>query len=146
MKMFYGNTPIKSLNVKHYEMSTNDCDMIASDLQAGKTAVAKGQKITGTGKSFEFAYYGQLRTNFAQILPSDNINIVHISCLNYPIKFNVALGNMKNLDFSIGQNIGNIIIDNIEYPLTATVANKRLTIACDQSLFIQIFYGKDNYV
>ena len=32
MKMYLGKTPIKGLNVKHFEMDTNDCDMIASDM------------------------------------------------------------------------------------------------------------------
>ena len=79
MKMIYGGVPVNSMKLKHYEISTNDCDMVASDLQAGKTAVAKGRKITGTGKSFEFACYGQLDTNAKRYVPA-NINVVEI-CL-----------------------------------------------------------------
>ena len=85
MKMFYGNTPVKSLNIRHYEMNTNDCDMIASDLQAGKKAVATGQKITGTGKSFEFASYGGWMTNLPLAIPS-MINAIQIGSNNYFVR------------------------------------------------------------
>lgn len=45
MKMYYGGTPIKSLNVKHYEMSTSDATVQPSDLQSGVTCYARGQKL-----------------------------------------------------------------------------------------------------
>lgn len=144
MKMIYNGTPINSMKVKHYEMDTNDCDMIASDLQAGKTAVARGKKITGTGKSFEFAYYGQLYTNVGAPVPSV-VNIVEIASLDYPVRASVALNNMKNLDFSSPQSIGSIIVDGISYPISVVVSNGKIIASCDKTIKLQIFYGKDNY-
>ena len=35
MKLIYGNTPVKSMNVNYYEKNTNDATMKASDLQVG---------------------------------------------------------------------------------------------------------------
>ena len=80
--------------------------MIASDLQAGKTAVARGQKITGTGKSFEFANYGELRTNADRFVPS-NINVIEVSSMEYPIKLSISLTEMVDIDFS--QNAFNFL-------------------------------------
>ena len=146
MKLAYGSVPVKALNINYFEQDTNDCDMIASDLQAGKTAVARGQKITGTGKAFEFAYYGAVETNDIQIIPSANINVIQISSVGYPIKFSIPLSNMKTLDFSVGQVIGSVIIDSIDYPITVTSSDNMLIIECDQTIFLQVFYGKDNYI
>lgn len=145
MKMMYNGTQIKSLNVKHYEMDTNSCDMIASDLQAGKTAVARGKKITGTGKSFEFANYGRVDTNVGLFAPT-LINVTEIACLDYPIRASMALNTMKNVDFSITQTIGYVVIDNIEYPITAQVVGVILTFTCEKTIELQYFCGKDNYV
>ena len=114
MKLMYGNVPVKALNINYFEQDTNDCDMIASDLQAGKTAVARGKKITGTGKSFEFARYGQLVTNESDYVPSD-INIVHICSLDNPVKLTIALNNMKNQDFSAPLEIGSMFVNNVFY-------------------------------
>lgn len=145
MKLMYGNVPVKSMNIHHFEMNTNDCDMIASDLQAGKTAVARGKKIVGTGKSFEFAYYGATETNRAQYIPSD-INVVEISSVNYPIQLTIALNQMEFIDFSISQVIGRVIVDNVSYDISIQASNNTLTVSCDKQVTLQIFYGKDNYV
>ena len=143
--MIYNGTPIKSMNIKHYEISTNDATMKASDLQSGVTAYAKGKKITGTGKSFEFAYYGGIEANFPNYIPS-MINVVEITSTVYPIKANIALSSMRDIDFSTSQIIGSVIINNVEYPITSTIVNNFLTLSCDESISLQIFYGKDNYV
>lgn len=145
MKMIYNGTPVNSLKVKHYEMDTNDCDMVASDLQAGKTAVAKGKKITGTGKSFEFAYYGLISSNDMMFIPN-NINVVEIASLSYPVQHTIALGDMKTCDFSIEQIIGNIVVDGILYPVTVVASGNFFTISCGVDTYLEIFYGKDNYV
>ena len=144
MKMMYNGTQIKSLNIKHYEMDTNSCDMIASDLQAGKTAVARGKKITGTGKSFEFAQYGTLETNMGRYVPS-NINIIELASSVYPIKLKTNLIDLLTLDFSTNQNIASVTIDGIEYNLYASVVSNIFKITCDKTFYLEVFYGKDNY-
>lgn len=145
MKMIYNGAPIKSLNIKHYEVSTNDCTMVPSDLQAGVTGVAKGKKIVGTGKSFEFAQYGKLKTNARRYVPN-MVNIVEVASTEHPVKLTIPLTDMKNLDFTTKQNVGSVIIDNVEYPLFAQVVSNILTISCDKSFYLQLFYGKDNYI
>lgn len=145
MKLVYGGVPYNSLKVKHYEVSTNDCDMIASDLQAGKTAVARGQKIIGTGKSFEFAYYGQFETNDTFPIPSI-INVVEVASLLYPIQLAIPMIDMKNRDFSIEQVVGNVIVNNVSYPIKVKYTNNQISITCEQTFPLQVFFGKDNYV
>ena len=145
MKLMYGNVPVKSLNIHSYELNTNDCDMVASDLQAGKTAVARGQKIIGTGKCFEFASYGEFEANDEWSIPSD-INVIQITCLSYPTQTLVDVRNTKNLDFSTEQTIGELVADNTEYPINVTVLDNILKIACGKTVTFQVFYGKDNYV
>lgn len=145
MKMIYNGTPMKSLHVHHFEMNTNDCTMIPSDLQAGVTAFAKGKKVTGTGKCFEFANYGQLETNMGRYVPS-MINIVGVSSLDYPVKLLIPLNEMKNKDFSSIQEIGSVTIDGVDYALTAQVSSNIFKINCEKTFFLEVFYGKDNYV
>lgn len=144
MKMMYGGTPINSMKVKHYEVSTQDCTAIPSDLQAGVTCVSKGRKITGTGKSFEFANYGQLKTNVGRFVPNV-INVIEIASMEHPIKLTLKLNDMKNKDFSVSQDIGIVSIDGVEYALVAQVVSNILTISCEQTFYLQVFYGKDNY-
>lgn len=145
MKMFYGNTPVNSMRVIKHDVSTNDATMKASDLQAGITAYAKGKKVTGTGKSFEFANYGELRTNTDRFVPSD-VNIIEISSTQYPVKLNMPLYDVITLDFSTEQILATVNIDGVEYSLTAKVTNNILKITCDKTFYLQVFYGKDNYL
>lgn len=145
MKMFLGNTPMKNLNIHHYEISTNDCDMVASDLQAGKTAVARGQKITGTGKSFEFASYGDFKTNDSVYVPS-SINVIQVSSTNEPIKLAMTLNDMRYNNFNTPVEIGSVFVNGAYYPISVVVTNNILTISCEQDIALEVFYGKDNYV
>ena len=145
MKMFYGGVPVNSMKVHHFEMDTNDATIVPSDLQSGVTAYARGQKITGTGKSFEFANYGGLLTNSKRYVP-DIINVIEISSLVYPIKQNIELNNQREIDFSTSQHIADAIIDGVSYPITVVISSNFLTISCDQTFTMQVFYGKDNYV
>lgn len=145
MKMIYGGTPINSLKVKHYELDTNSATVQPSDLQAGVTCFAKGKKMTGTGKSFEFAYYGQFETNDSMVIPSF-INVVEISSLTHPVQLIIPLSDMKNIDFSLPQSVGNVMIDGVSYPVTVVVENNEILVSCDQTIKLEIFYGKDNYV
>lgn len=145
MKMIYNGTPIKSLNIKHYEMDTNSCDMIASDLQAGKTAVARGKKITGTGKSFEFASYATTALNYPIPIPT-NINVIELASTTYPVTMAMRLIEIKNVDFSTEKTIGSVMVDSVEYPISMVVSNNIMTISCDKNISLELFYGKDNYV
>lgn len=145
MKMYYGNTPVKKVNISHYEMNTNDATVMPSDLQAGVSCYARGQKVVGTGKSFEFAYYGYFETNFPMFIPSD-INVIEVASTDNPIQLTTILSNMKNLDFSIENIIAKVIVDGISYDLIAQVSQDELTIFCEKDVTLQVFYGKDNYV
>jgi hypothetical protein len=146
MKLVYGGVPYNTTKVRHYEVDTNSATCEPSAVQAGLTYFANGRKEVGTGKSFEFAYYGAVETNDMQIIPSANINVVQISSVSYPIKFSILLNDMKTLDFSVGQVIGSVIIDSIDYPITVTSSDNMLIIECDQTIFLEVFYGKDNYI
>ena len=141
MKLMLGGTPVKKMMIHN---DTMDATMVASDLQAGVTAYANGQKVTGTGKSFEFATYGATKTNISDYIPS-LINVVEITSLDYPIKSSIAFKNMKDIDFSTEQMIGSVTIDGVEYPITVIVENNIITFNCDKTVTLQSFYGKDNY-
>lgn len=144
MKMFYGNTPIKSMKIKHYELNTNSATVTPSDMQSGITCFAKGQKVTGTGKCFEFAMYGSWVTNLPIAIPS-MINTVQIGCADYPVRTIVSVHDTKTCDFSAPQTIAEIIVDGEIYPLIVSVQNEMLTITCDHTIRIELFYGKDRY-
>lgn len=145
MKMIYGGTPVNSLKVRHYEKNTNDATTVPAAVQAGLIYYANGKREVGTGKSFEFAMYGDFEANDDWFIPTE-INVIHISCLNYPTQTTVSIRDTSNLDFSNGQIVGKLTKNNIEYPITVTVADNILTIACDVVATFQVFYGKDNYI
>lgn len=142
MKLMLGNTPVKKMMIHN---DTQDATMVASDLQAGVTCYAKGQKVTGTGKSFEFANYGRCETNLIDFVPSA-INVIHIGSIDYPVRMTVALNVMKTLDFTNAQQVAEVLIGETMYPITVSVQDGILDIACEKTITIQIFYGKDNYV
>lgn len=48
MKCYLGISPVKSLNIRKLDVDTNDATIVASDMQTGSIAYAKGQKVTGT--------------------------------------------------------------------------------------------------
>ena len=145
MKMFYGNTPVNSLNIKHYELNTNDATLKASDMQSGITAYARGQKVTGTGKALSFANYGVMYTNIQDFVP-EIINVIEIASVHYPVRNAIALNDMRNVDFSVEQTIGSVVVDGIEYPITTNFNGMIFTLNCEKTIALEVFYGKDNYV
>lgn len=145
MKMIYGGVPVQSLKVKHYEMDTNSATVQPSDLHSGITCYARGKKVTGTGRSFDFANYGSIYTNVATIIPSV-VNVVEVASLTYPVQLSMALTDMKNVDFSNSQTIANIIVDGEPHTITVVISDGKMTLVCDKTMKLQIFYGKDNYV
>ena len=144
--MIYGGVPVNSLKVKHYELDTNSATVQPSDMQSGITAYARGQKIIGTGKSFEFAYYGRMLSNDSFIIPTNTVNVVHISSVDYPVHSLVHLANMDNLDFTSGQVVCNLIVNGSEHPVTVIANNNEISVNCDVNVYFEIFFGKDNYV
>lgn len=145
MKMMYNGTPIKSLNIKHFEVSTNDCTMKASDLQAGVTGVARGKKIVGTGKCFEFAAYGNTPSNKSIPIPCE-INTILISSTTYPVQSLFAMDDISNIDFSSGRTVANLIVNGNSNPIIVTVSDNMFTISCNEDVILEYFMGKDAYV
>jgi hypothetical protein len=145
MKLIYGGVPYNTTKVRHFETSTNGATAVNSAVQAGLTYYANGRKEVGTGKSFEFAMYGDFEANDDWFIPTE-INVIHISCSSYPTLTEVDIMKTLDLDFSQGQVIGKLIADNAEYPITVTVLDNIITIACDKIVTFQVFYGKDNYI
>lgn len=145
MKLCIGDTPITAMNVVSYDVNTDDATVTPASMQAGVTAYAKGTKITGTGKAFKFASYGTSKTNQPTPVPTD-INVIEVASTVYPIQMKVELANMKSVDFSTPQTIGTVTVDGATYNITAVVADDKLTVSCQKTFDIQLFYGKDEYV
>lgn len=145
MKLMYGNVPVKSLNIHTYEQDTNSATVQASDMQAGVTAFARGQKIVGTGKCFSFAMYGVFETN-ASIYVPNNINVVEIASTEHPIKSLISFQNINTIDFSAEQAVGVIDINGLNIEIKAKVENNILTFICSNTINLEIFFGKDDYL
>jgi hypothetical protein len=133
------------MNAHCLEIPTDDATVQPSDVQAGITYYARGEKGVGTGKAFEFANYGSMYTNAPDFVPTP-INVIEIASLDYPIRNLIGLNDMKNTDFSIEQTIGIATIDGNEYPITTRLDGVLLTLSCEKEIRLQVFYGKDNYV
>lgn len=146
MKLAYGSVPVKALNINYFEQDTNDCDMIASDLQAGKTAVARGQKIVGTGKSFSFATYGDFPMGIPYPVPTSDINTIILSSHTHPVKMEMSIIKLRDVDFTTAQQVASVIIDGVDYPITLQILNNLLTISCSQTTTLQVMFGKDEYI
>lgn len=142
MKMYLGDVPVKAL---YTHTDTDEGNITAPDMQSGMIAFAKGVKLTGTGKAFAFAFYGQISTNKALPVPSI-INVIEVSSLTYPVKMNIALSSMKNINFSTIQKIGAVTINGTAYDITAQVSNNMLTVGCSKDISLEVFYGRDEHV
>lgn len=142
MKMYLGDVPVKAL---YTHTDTDEGNITAPDMQSGMIAFAKGVKLTGTGKAFAFASYGQISTNKALPVPSI-INVIEVSSLTYPVKTNIALSSMKNTNFSKIQKIGAVTINGTAYDITAQVSNNMLTVGCSKDISLEVFYGRDEHV
>lgn len=142
MKMYLGDVPVKAL---YTHTDTDEGNITAPDMQSGMIAFAKGVKLTGTGKAFAFASYGQMSTNEAWPVPSI-INVIEVSSLTYPVKTNIALSSMKNTNFSTIQKIGAVTINGTAYDITAQVSNNMLTVGCSKDISLEVFYGRDEHV
>lgn len=145
MKMIYNGTPVKSLNVHHFEQDTNSATVQPSDMQAGTTCFARGKKVTGTGKAFEFAMYGTWVTNLPIVIPT-MVNVVQISSIVYPIRMRTPVHDTTNLDFSTPQTIAEANIENEIFPITVFIQDGMLFISCDLQIDIDFFIGKDRYI
>lgn len=145
MKMFLGNTPMNSLNIHHFEMDTNDATLLASDLQTGVTAYARGQKVTGTGKCFSFATYGDWMTNESDFVPTI-INTIQIGSVDYPVRMTAKMMDMRNYDFSTPKEVAEVIVNGVVYPISVSVQDGELLITCEKTINIQLFIGKDEYL
>lgn len=142
MKMYLGDVPVKAL---YTHTDTDEGNITAPDMQSGMIAFAKGVKLTGTGKAFAFASYGQMPTNEAWPVPSI-INVIEVSSLTYPVKTNIALSSMKNTNFSTIQKIGAVTINGTAYDITAQVSNNMLTVGYSKDISLEVFYGRDEHV
>lgn len=145
MKLCLGNTPVKSLNIRKLDVDTNDATIVASDMQSGSIAYAKGQKVTGTGKAFAFASYGAVHLNVPIPVPS-MINIVEIASTIYPTTMPLGLADVKDVDLSTSNVIANVSIDGQTYPVSAIVTDGMLSLTCEKDISLEVFYGKDDHV
>lgn len=145
MKMIYGGTPVNSMKVRHYEVNTNGATTVPSAVQAGLTYFANGRQEVGTGKCFSFASYGGWMTNESNFIPMD-INTVQIGSMDYPVRTTLSMTNSHLYDFTTPQNVGEVIVDGMAYPLTVSVQNGEFLVTCEKTINIELFIGKDEYI
>ena len=142
MKLMLGNTPVKKMMIHN---DTQDATMVASDLQAGVTCYAKGQKVTGTGKSFSTATYGGWMTNVPDFIFSD-INTVQVGSVDHPVKMATSMIETHYYDFSTPKKVADVVIDGVSYPISLSVQGGEFIFSCDKTINIELFIGKDEYV
>lgn len=144
MKMYLGGTPVKTMKVKHFEVDTNSATVEPSAVQAGLIYFAKGRQEVGTGKAFAFASYGSAPLNSMIPIPVP-INVVWISSTTYPVRSALSFTDVLNVDFSTNPIIAYITVDGTDYPINLKINKNIMTISCDYSTLVELFYGKDEY-
>lgn len=89
------------------EPSSYGTDITPEDMQSGRTAVSKGKIITGTGRAFEFARYGQYTV---EIVQDENNNDVYGAMLKVKPECNIVfISSVSNGDmFSQNSFIFNV--------------------------------------
>lgn len=143
MQLRLGDTKVKALMIHN---DTSDATLKASDMQAGVTGYANGQKITGTGKAFVFALYGNFSSNEMIPLPVTEINTLVVSCAGNPVKMAATTVVMRDYDFSTDKQVAAVTVNGTDYPITLRVTGGIATFSCDQTVMLQLFVGKDEYI
>lgn len=145
MKLCIGSTPVSSLHIRKLDIDTNDADIVPSDMNAGSTAYARGQKITGTGKCFSFATYGTFSSNGSIPIPVTSINTVVLCSDVYFVKMSTTMLNFKEYDFSVDNEIATITVNGTNYPISMKIDNGNLVLTCSENVSIEAFFGKDDH-
>lgn len=86
MAYIVNNKSIKHVGVLT-EPNSYQTDIKPEDMQCGSTAVSKGKVVTGTGRAFEFAKYGQ---ECVDAIPDENGNEVYGIMIPEPSASNVV--------------------------------------------------------
>lgn len=146
MKLIYGGVPYNTTKVNHYEIDTNSATVQPSDLQAGVTCFARGERVVGTGKAFAFAFYGDIITNIPYSFPLCGVNTIIISSFSNPIKMNMSINDIRQNKTISNLAIGMISINGINYPISVTVDDTGFTFHCEEMIAIQGFCGKDEHI
>lgn len=89
-------------------LETYDADITPENMQHGMTAYARGQKVIGTGKAFEFVQYGSMVVE--EIIDTDGT-------IRHGILFNVDAG--ANIVFIAASDVGDAIVQT-EYLVNMT--------------------------
>lgn len=87
MSYIVNGKPVKSVGIIT-EPSSYGTDITPEDMQSGRTAVSKGKIVTGTGRAFEFARYGQCHVD---VLYDENNKAVYGTMFKIESDCNIVL-------------------------------------------------------
>lgn len=150
MAYIVNNKSIKHVGVLT-EPNSYQTDIKSEDMQCGSTAVSKGKVVTGTGRCFESAGYGERYVEDDG--ESSVISIFTRSCPNVVLiasttEGDVVLQHTHKIDFASADKIEIGVNRDSAEGVYASYANNVLTIytasMVESHTRLKYFYGKDN--
>ena len=150
MAYIVNNKHIKQVSVLT-EPNSYQTDIKPVDMQSGKTAVSKGKIVTGTGRCFESAGYGESYVEYDG--SAFVISIFTRSCPNVifivpTMEGDVVVQHTHTIDLKNNDSVELGVDNSSSEKVYATYSNNLLTIhiqsMLDSDTCLKYFYGKDN--
>lgn len=136
MKMMLGTKPIKALSIRN---DSPERGMSAMTRQNGSANFASEQQWMESCQPFCLTASVTMETDHPIAVP-DDMHLVAISSMRYPIQMCLSLRDSKKIDLSIPLEVAQVIVSRKKYPILAQEVDGFLTLSCSKSVLLNVFW------